>query len=224
MNYVITDIASAATFGAATDSRPTSYWAKFLLPGPDVAISVTDEGVQTFVDTVPVTEGAQRAFVAYHQREIRHAVTPLLTSFVRATIFGRWVVIRGTSWIEPYAVELADEAGNTELRGYDLHIFPSDDDPQSGGETSFTDADNEQRMSVLMGITEKIVRFDQVAKRETRPKGWPTGLFWFSDDQKACFAYEAIGQLAFAETPYARLAADWRSASNSSSSVEGPRP
>lgn len=130
----------------------------------------------------------------------------LTSSTVQPRVLGRWVVIRGTAWIEPYAVELADEAGNTELRGYDLHIFPSDDDPQSGGETSFTDEDNEQMMSVLMGITEKIVRFDQVAKRETRPKAWPTALFWFSHDQKACFAYEAVGQLAFAKTPYARLA------------------
>ncbi|PDT50163.1 hypothetical protein CO661_00405 [Sinorhizobium fredii] len=164
------------------------------------------------------------AFVAYHQREIRSAVTPLLSSFVRATILGRWVAVRGTAWIEPYAVELVDVAGNSELRGYDLHIFPFDDDPQSGGETSFTDEGNEKMLSVLMGVTEKTVRFDEVAKRETRPKGWPTGLFWFSDDQRACFAYEAIGQLAFAETPYARLAEDWRSASRSSSSVEGPRP
>lgn len=113
--------------------------------------------------------------------------------------------------------------GNTELRGYDLHIYESDDDPQSDCETSFTDEDNEQILSVLMGIAEKTVRFDEVAKREPRPKGWPTGLFWFSKDQKACFAYEAIGQRAFAETPYARLAEDWRGASKSSSSVEGPK-
>lgn len=224
MDYTITDIASPATFLAVKESRSTNYRSKFLLPGPDIAISVTHEGVQTFVDSVLVTNGAPWAFVAYHQREIRLAVTTLLDSFVRATIFGRWFAVRGTAWIEPYAVELADAAGNSELRGYDLHIFPSDDDPQYGGETSFTDEGNEQMMSVLMGITEKTLRFDEVAKRETRPKGWPTGLFWFSDDQKHCFAYEAVGQLAFAETPYARLAEDWRNTSRSSSRVEGPSP
>ncbi|MBD9538972.1 hypothetical protein IB276_05895 [Ensifer sp. ENS04] len=78
------------------------------------------------------------------------------------------------TWIERCAVELVDMEGTTEHRGYDLHIFASDDDPQSAHETSFTDEDNEQIMSVLMGITENTVRFDEVAKRETRPKGWLT--------------------------------------------------
>ncbi|KQW33503.1 MULTISPECIES: hypothetical protein [unclassified Ensifer] len=123
-----------------------------------------------------------------------------------------------------HAIELIDVARNTVLRGYDLHIFPFDDNPKSGCETSFADEDSEQILSVLMHIAEKTVRLDEVAKAETRPKAWPTGLFWFSDDQKTCFAHEAIGQRAFADTPYAPLAEGWRSASKYSSSVEGPRP
>lgn len=224
MNYTITDIASPSTFLGVTEGGSASFRAKFLLPGSDIAISVTHDGMQTFVDSDLVSSGTQWAFVAYHQGEVRRAVTPLLDSFARATIVGRWFAIGGTAWIEPYAVELVDMEGNTEHRGYDLHIFASDDDPQSAYQTSFTDEDNEQIMSALMGITENTVRFDEVSKRETRPKGWPTGLFWFSDDQKACFAYEAIGQRAFSETRYARLAEDWGRARADSKPAEGPRP
>lgn len=204
MNYTITNIASPSTFLSAAEGSSSIYCAKMMLTGPDIAITVTSEDIQTFVDSVAVTDGDPLSFVADHEERIIAATMPLLGDFTRVTILGRWAVVQGTGWIEPYAVELIDPSGTAKLRGYDLKIFPYDDTPKIGREAHFADENTEQVMSVLMSIAENLLRFDETA--EIRSKGWPAGLFWFSDDQKACLAYQAIGQKAFSDTRYARIA------------------
>lgn len=222
MKFTIKSAASPSTFLAAAGGGSTTYRAKILTTAPDIAISVAGGEIETFVDSVAVTEGEQWSLVADHREKIRAAVMPLLDGFTRATILGRWLTYQGRGFIEPYAIELTDPLGRAKLRGYDLRIFRHDENPMTGCDASFTDENQGQIMSVLMSITENKIMFDETAHLASR--GWPVGFFWFSDDREACLAYHAIGQRAFAETPYARLAEDCRGASKSSSSVEGPRP
>ncbi|MCY1305849.1 hypothetical protein D9M70_556750 [compost metagenome] len=157
-----------------------------------------------------MTEGVQWSFVADHGEKIRAAVLPLLDGFSGATILGRWIADRGRGFIEPYAVELVDASGKAKVQSYDLRIFQHDDNLMTGCETSFTDEDGEQIMSVLMSMTEDKLIFDETAHLGSR--GWPIGLFWFSDDGEACLAYNAIGQKAFSGTRYARIAEEVASA------------
>lgn len=131
---------------------------------------------------------------------------PLLEGFARATILGRWITYQGRSLIDPCAIELIDPSGSAKLRGYDLKIFRHDEVPMAGIETSFTDEDGEQIMSRLMSITEEKIMLDETIGFLSR--GWPIGLFWFSDDGEACLAYHAIGQREFSKTRYARIASE----------------
>ncbi|MBD9538971.1 hypothetical protein IB276_05890 [Ensifer sp. ENS04] len=204
MHYTIRSAAGVSTFLATAGDGPTVYSAQILTTDPDIGISVKRDGIKVFVDTVPVSQGEQWTFVADHQEKIRTAVTPLLDGFASATILGRWIVYKGRGFIEPYAVELIDASGKAKVRSYDLRIFQHDENLMTGCETSFTDEGGEQIMSVLMSMTEDKLKFDETAHLGS--SGWPIGLFWFSDDGEACFAYNAIGQRAFLETRYARIA------------------
>lgn len=210
MHYTIRSAAATSTFLAAAGARATVYQAQILTTDPDIAISVTRDRMEVFLNTAPVTEGEQWTFVADHQERIRAAVTPLLDRFTSATILGRWIVYNGRGFIEPYAVELIDASGKTKVRNYDLRIFQHDDNLMTGCETSFTDEDGEQIMSVLMSMTEDKLLFDEMAHLGSR--GWPIGLFWFSGDGEACLAYYAIGKRAFSETRYVRIAQETRNA------------
>lgn len=214
MHHAIRSAAATSTFLAAAGARATVYQAQILTTDPDIAISVTRDGMEVFLDTAPVTEGEQWTFVADHQEKIRAAVTPLLDGFTSATILGRWIVYNGRGFIEPYAVELIDASGKTKVRSYDLRIFEQDDNLMTGCETLFTDEDGEQIMSVLMSMTEDKLLFDEMAHLGSR--GWPIGLFWFSGDGEACLAYYAIGKRAFSETPYARIAGEMAAARGAS--------
>lgn len=204
MNYTIINAAPPSTFLAAADGSSTTYRAKILTTVPDIAISVTRDDVETFVNSVPVTEGEQWSLVAEHRKRIEDAVRPLLDGFTRATIFGRWLTYQGRGLIDAYAIELIGPSGTAKLRGYNLEIFRHDENPMVGCDISFTDESAEQIMSRLMSITEDKIMFDETIGFLSR--GWPIGLFWFSDDGEACLAYHAIGEREFSKTRYARIA------------------
>lgn len=206
VKYSIKSAASPSTFLAAAGGSSTIYRAKILTTAPDIAISVAGDEVKTYVDSVEVAEGEQWSLVDDHRDQIRAAVTPLLEGFARATILGRWITYQGRGLIDPYAIELIDPSGRAKLRGYDLRIFLHDEVPMAGIETSFTDQDGEHIMSRLMSITEDKIMLDETIGFLSR--GWPIGLFWFSDDGEACLAYHAIGQRAFSKTRYARIASE----------------
>lgn len=206
MKYTIISAAPPSIFLAAADGSSTTYRAKILTCVPDIAISVARDEVETFVNSVPVTEGEQWSLVAEHRKRIEDAVRPLLDGFTRATIFGRWLTYQGRGLIDAYAIELIEPSGTAKLRGYNLQIFRHDENPMVGCDISFNDESAEQIMSRLMSITEDKIMFDETIGFLSR--GWPIGLFWFSDDGEACLAYHAIGQREFSKTRYARIAGE----------------
>ncbi len=211
--FTLIELANPNKLLSAERQGQEIYAARFLLAGPDIAILVTADRIQTFVNSTPALNSEHSRYVAHYEGSIRQATFELLRSGTRrVVILGRWVTLRGLSGVEAYAVQLQDASGVTTLHNYSMRIFPNDDEPFKGLETTFAGQTGLEILATLMELTELKLCVDQVPEA-TIAKGYPSGMFWFSSvPRRPCFAYQAVGRPAFSKTIYARALQELRAA------------